>query len=140
MHDEIFGFTGDALGSVTHLALLLIIASLVIALLVRLGVSIVATERVKVRKQAAPQPVASRKWPVGVAEPKTRTRSKGEPSPELLTAAVMRYLDQMEACNPEPKSEQTEEHVIRSQKDTAAELFRSARLERMQQKEFTCDE
>ena len=133
MHGEIFGFNGDALGSGTNLALLLIIASLVLALLVRLGIAIFATDRVKERKRAAPQLIDTQKWPISVVPAKSPTRNKGGLSPEPLSTSVMRYLDQVEACNPEPKSERTEDQIIRSQKDMAAEIFRSARMERIRQ-------
>lgn len=133
MHGEILGFNGGALGPVSNLALLLIIASLVIALLVRLGVLIFATERAKERKQAAPQLIDARKWPISVVPPKNPTGKKSSPSPEPLSTSVMRYLNEVEACNPEPKSERTEDQIIRSQKDMAAEVFRSARMERIRQ-------
>lgn len=146
MLNEIFGFSEDVLGSVPHLALLLIFASLVTVLLVRLGFLIFATERVKESKQAAPQPVYVRKWPLSIVPPDCRTippdcrpksvpspQLKSSPSPQLLSASVLRFLDEVQVCNPEPKNERAEDQLIRSQKDSAAEIFRSARMERIRQ-------
>ena len=133
MHVEIFGFNGNALGSVSNLALLLIIASLVIALLVRLGIAIFATERAKEHKQAPPQLIDARKWPIRVVPLQSPASNKSAPSPQLLSTSVMRYLDKVEVCNPVPKNERAEDQTIRSQKDMAAEIFRSARMERIRQ-------
>lgn len=133
MHGEVFGFNLDILGPGSNLVLLLIIALLVIVLLIRLAFLIFATDGVEEHEPATPQPVVGREWPLSVVPPRSVTRSKAAPSTEPLSTSVMRYLDKMEACNPEPKSERPEELAIRLQKDSAAEVFRSARMERIRQ-------
>lgn len=133
MHAEIFGFTTESLGSVSYLALLLILTSLLIVQIFRLGVLAFATDRAKERREAVRRPVAGRKMACrgSSAEDRGQTQKLGLREP--LSTAVMRYLDQVEACNREPESEPTEGHLIRSETDMAAELFRAPKVERKQE-------
>lgn len=136
MHDEVFGFAADSwMNSVPHMALLVITTLLLIAVVIRLGAIVFATEKVKERKQKNSEPVLARRWPSEAAKPQNSEKRKGQLSPELLSEAVMRYLDQAIEGNAAVEAEPLEERVVRSEKDRAAQEYRAFLVKRMMNKD-----
>jgi hypothetical protein len=136
MHDEVFGFASDSwMNSVPHMALLVITTLLLIAVVIRLGVSVFATEKVKERKPKASEPIQARRWPSEAAKPQNPGKRKGQLSPELLSEAVIRYLDQAIEGNAAMEVEPLEERLARSEKDRAAQEYRAFMIKRMMEKD-----